>query len=58
MAHGDALREQDSWPAATHFLLTALSRPRTAKLVAWNAWVDEFWRLLINPEGAPPKGGK
>ena len=52
---GDALREQTAWPASSHFLLTALSRSRTGTLVAWNAWIDEFRRLLINPEAAPPK---
>jgi hypothetical protein len=52
---GDALREQTAWPASSHFLLTALSRPRTGTLRAWNAWIDEFRRLLINPAAAPPK---
>ena len=52
---GDALRNQTAWPASSHFLPTALSRPRTGTLVTWNAWIDEFRRLLINPEGAPPK---
>jgi hypothetical protein len=52
---GDALRDQTAWPTSSHFLLTALSRARTGTLVAWNAWIDEFRQLLINPEEAPPK---
>jgi hypothetical protein len=52
---GNALREQTGWPSSPHFLLTALSRPRTGTLVGWNAWIAEFRSLLINPELAPPK---
>jgi hypothetical protein len=52
---GDALRKLDAWPRADNFLLTALSQPRTGTLTAWNAWIDEFRKLLVNPESAPPK---
>lgn len=52
---GEAFREQTAWPEYSHFLLTALSQPRTNPLVAWNAWIDEFRKLLINPDVAPPK---
>jgi len=52
---GDALRRQDAWPRADNFILTALSQPRTGTLTAWNAWIDEFRRLLVNPESAAPK---
>jgi hypothetical protein len=52
---GDALREHSDWPAHPHFLLTALSRPRTGSLALWNASIHEFRRLLTNPSAAPQK---
>jgi hypothetical protein len=52
---GESLRSQSAWPTYPHFLLTALTRPRTGSLVSWNAWIDEFRKLLVSPDQAPPK---
>ena len=51
---GDSLRSWSSVPPG-HFLLGALSEPRTGTLVAWNAWIHRFRELLLNPDAAPLK---
>ncbi|HLJ88544.1 MAG TPA: hypothetical protein VKZ53_17115 [Candidatus Angelobacter sp.] len=55
---GEALRLQTAWPEYSHFLLNDLSQTRTNMLVAWNAWIDEYRKLLINPDSAPPRATK
>jgi hypothetical protein len=51
---GDALREQAN-SGISNFLLSALGRQRNGTLITWNAQVDLFRGLLVNPSAAPRK---
>jgi hypothetical protein len=53
---GPALEDQAERTTGHHFLLDALARPkRPSSVVAWNARIDQFRGLLVNPDQAPEK---